>query len=90
LIILQEPIIPENSFSSNVRTRVQCNDKNKTMAVWMLNKQSKNALIDKFGSDTVKMVGNTIPILAEPYGHDKFTVNVDKNELMKKQTILAK
>ncbi len=49
------------------------------------------ALIDKFGSDTVKMVGNIIPVLAEPYGsRGKYTINVDKKELLKKQTVLAK
>jgi hypothetical protein len=36
------------------------------------------------------MVGNIIPIIAEPYGRGKYTINVDKQELLKKQTILAK
>ena len=47
-------------------------------------------MIDKFGSDTVKMVNNIIPILAESYGRGKYTINVDKKELLKKQTVLAK
>ncbi len=90
LIILEEPVIPQGGFNSSVRARVECNDKNKTIGLWTLNKQSKNTLIDKFGSDTVKMVGNTIPVLAEPYGRGKYTINVDKTELLKKQTVLAK
>lgn len=90
LLILQEPKIPENGFSKNVIARVQCNDKNKTIALWTLNKQSKNALIDKFGIDTIKMTGKEIPIVPSPYGRDKFTINVDKKELLKRQTIIAK
>ena len=90
LIILEEPVIPQGGFNNNVRARVACNDKNKTIGIWTLNKQSKNAMIDKFGSDTVKMVNNIIPVLAEPYGRGKYTINVDKKELLKKQTVLAK
>jgi len=47
-------------------------------------------MIDKFGTDTVKMVSNIIPVIAEPYGRGKYTINVDKKELFKKQTVLAK
>ncbi len=90
LIILEEPKIPENGFSSTVKARVQCNDKKQTVGIWTLNKQSKNALIDRFGSDSLKMVGMQIPILPEPYGRGKYTINVDKTELNKKQSVLAK
>ncbi len=82
--------MPDNGFGSTVKTRVQCNDKKETIGVWTLNKQSKNSLIDKFGNDTIKMVGQHIPILPEPYGRDKYTINVNRIELMKKQTVLAK
>ena len=90
LIILEEPVIPQGGFNSSVRARVECNDKNKTVGIWTLNKQSKNTMIDRFGTDTVKMVNNIIPVLAEPYGRGKYTINVDKVELLKKQTVLAK
>ncbi len=72
-----------------MHTRVQCNDTKKTMAIWSMNKTSKNILIDKFGNDTIKMVGESIPVMAEPYGKNKFTINVDKNELNKKQTAIV-
>jgi hypothetical protein len=90
LIILEEPKIPNESFSNTVKARVQCNDKKESIGVWTLNKQSKNALIDKFGSDSLKMVGKQIPVMAEPYGRGKFTINVNRTELMKKQTVIAK
>ena len=47
--------------------------------------RQRRELIDKFGSDTVKMVGNIIPVLAEPYGRGRYTINVDVKEMMKKQ-----
>lgn len=90
LVILQEPKIPENGFSRSVIARVQCNDSKKTIALWTLNKQSKNALIDKFGTDTLKMTGKEIPIIASPYGRDKHTINVNREELLKRQTVIAK
>ena len=90
LIILEEPKIPDGSFSSTVKARVQCNDKKESIGIWTLNKQCKNALIDKFGSDSLKMVGNQIPILPEPYGRGKYTINVNRIELMKRQTVIAK
>ncbi len=90
LLILQEPKIPENGFSRNVLTKVQCNDKQKTIALWTLNKQCKNTLIDKFGTNTIKMTGKEIPVIASPYGRDKFTINVDRIELLKRQTVIAK
>lgn len=90
MIILEEPKIPDNGFNSTVKARVQCNDKKESMGIWTLNKQSKNTLIDKFGSDSIKMVGQQIPVIPEPYGRGKYTINVDKKELMKKQSVLAK
>lgn len=90
LIILEEPKIPDNGFNSTVKTRVQCNDKKESIGIWTLNKQSKNALIDKFGSDSIKMVGKEIPVTHESYGRGKFTINVNKTELDKKQTVIAK
>ncbi len=90
LVILQEPKIPENGFSRNVLAKVQCNDKQKTIALWSINKQSKNALIDKFGTNTIKMTGKEIPIIASPYGRDKYTINVNREELLKRQTMIAK
>ncbi len=79
-----------NGCNNIVRSRVQCNDKKETIGIWAMNKQSKNAMIDKFGDDTIKMVGQQIPILAEPYARGKFTINVNKTELMKKQTVITK
>jgi hypothetical protein len=90
LIILEEPNIPDGSFNNTVKVRVQCNDKKESIGIWTLNKQSKNALIDKFGSDSLKMVGQHIPVTHESYGRDKFTINVNKTELMKRQTVIAK
>lgn len=90
LLILEEPQIPENGFGSVVKARVQCNNTKKTIGIWTLNKQSKNALIDKFSSDSLKMVGQQIPVMPEPYGRGKFTINVNRIELMKKQTVITK
>ncbi|MBA4717759.1 MAG: hypothetical protein HRO68_01055 [Nitrosopumilus sp.] len=88
-VILEEAKIPDNGFSSTVKARVQCNDKKETIGIWTLNKQCKNSLIDKFGSDSIKMIGSEIPILPEPYGHRKFTINVNEIELMKKQSTIT-
>ena len=90
LIILEEPKIPDNGFSSTVKARVQCNDKKETIGIWTLNKQCKNALIDKFGSDSIKMVSQQIPIQPEPYGRGKYTINVNRIELMKRQSVIVK
>ena len=88
-IILEEPKIPDNGFNSTVKARVQCNDTKETIGIWTINKQSKNSLIDKFGNETIKMAGTQIPILSQPYGRGKLTINVNKEKLMKEQTILA-
>lgn len=88
MIILEEPKIPDNGFNHTVKARVQCNDKKESIGIWTLNKQSKNALIDKFGSDSLKMVGQQIPVMPESYGRGKFTINVNSKELLKKQSVI--
>ena len=85
LVILEEPRIPDGSFSNSVIARVQCNDKKKTIVIWTINKKSKNIIIDKFETDTIKMVGQKIPIIADEYQRGKYTININKEELMKKQ-----
>jgi len=89
LVIIEEPKIPEGSFSSSVIARVQCNDKEKTIALWTMSKKSKNAVIDKFGTDTLKMTGQKIPILVNQYQRGRYTINVNTEELMKKQTMIV-
>ena len=89
LIILEEPKVHDGNFGNRVDARVQCNDTKKTIAIWSINKTSKNILIDHFGNDTVKMVGQSIPILVEPYGNNKYTINVDKEKIKQKQAAIT-
>ena len=64
--------------------KVNCNDFSKTLALWNINKASKNSLIDLLGSDTKKWIGRPIMIDLKPYGQDKFSIIVNVVETAKK------
>ena len=55
---------------------------------WTLNKRSRNALIDKFGPDTTKWIGNVVPIETSLTEKGR-AIYVDEVELAKVQEVLA-
>ena len=77
LIILDEVKGVDGEFGRYYNTKVNCNDFNKTLVLWSINKTSKNSLIDLFGSDTAKWIGKTVVIDLKPYGQEKYSIIVD-------------
>ena len=55
---------------------------------WTLNKKSRNALIDKFGADTIKWIGQEVPIETAQTEKGR-AIYVDEVELAKIQEVLA-
>lgn len=85
LIILDEVKEIDGNYGRYYSTRVNCNDFKKTLALWSINKTSKNSLIDLFGSDTKDWIGNIVVIDLKLYGQDKFSIVVDFSKTAKKK-----
>ena len=91
LIILDEVKRVDGDYGRYYSTRVNCNDFNKTLALWNINRTSKNSLIDLFGTDTKNWIGKIVVIDLKPYGTEKFSiiVNVTKTAEKKSETVPA-
>lgn len=59
--------VPEYNQYSKLECKVECNDNGKTEGLWQLNGQSTNALIVKFGKETLQWVNNSVPITTKKF-----------------------
>ena len=59
--------VPEYNQYSKLECKVECNDNGKTEGLWQLNGQSTNALIAKFGKETLQWVNNSVPITTKKF-----------------------
>lgn len=62
LKILDEAKEVETEFGRKLQCLVQCDDSSKSTRKWSVNNTSRNALIDRFGTDTASWKGKEIPI----------------------------
>jgi len=59
--------VPEYNQYQKLECKVQCNDDGKTEGLWQLNGQSTNALIAKFGKETLQWVNKSIPVTTKQF-----------------------
>ena len=85
LVILGEVRGADGEYGIRYDTKVNCNDSKKTLAMWSINKASKNFLIDLFGTNTKEWMGKKIVIQLNPYGDGKYSIVVNSEKTAKIQ-----
>jgi len=89
LKIITEPRDVDGDFGKKLECKVTYDGiREGSPNQWSMNKKSRNALIDKFGNDTLKWVGKLIPIETATTEKGR-AIYVDEIELKKVQETIV-